>query len=296
MPYDNKKESEYGFIYGVSGPLVTAENMSGAAMYELVRVGHSELVGEIIRLNGDYATIQVYEDTSAITIGDPVLRTGKPLSVELGPGIIGSFVDGIQRPIKDFKNMTASKYMNGQALGRDIKWEFVPSKDVQVNSHVVGGDIFGFVHETVLIKHRILLPPNACGTVSYIASAGSYTISETILELEFGESKKAYSMLQVWPIREPRPVNESLAANCPLISGHRVLDALFPCAQGGKVAIPAAFGWVKCYALIFVTPCAQYYTLLRQICQPQKQICLYTRKSKIEKNRCFALILSILNY
>uniref|UniRef100_A0A914QXE2 H(+)-transporting two-sector ATPase n=1 Tax=Panagrolaimus davidi TaxID=227884 RepID=A0A914QXE2_9BILA len=194
---DHVREKEYGFVYGVSGPVVTAEKMSGAAMYELVRVGHSELVGEIIRLEGDYATIQVYEDTSAVTIGDPVLRTGKPLSVELGPGIMGSIFDGIQRPLKDISDMDSiytPKGINVQALGREIKWEFVPSKDVQVGSHVTGGDIFGQVHESVLVKHRILLPPTACGTVTYIAPAGLYTITEKILELEFSGEKKAYSI------------------------------------------------------------------------------------------------------
>jgi V-type H+-transporting ATPase subunit A len=246
---DHVKESQYGFVYGVSGPVVTAEKMSGAAMYELVRVGHSELVGEIIRLEGDYATIQVYEDTSAVTIGDPVLRTGKPLSVELGPGIMGSIFDGIQRPLKDISDMTDSIYIpkgiNVQALGREVKWEFVPSKDISVNSHVTGGDIFGQVHESVLVKHRILLPPSACGTVTYIAPAGSYTITEKILELEFSGEKKSYSMLQVWPVRQPRPVNEKLAANYPLLCGQRVLDALFPCVQGGTTAIPGAFGCGK---------------------------------------------------
>jgi V-type H+-transporting ATPase subunit A len=246
---DHTKEAEYGFVYGVSGPVVTAEKMSGAAMYELVRVGHAELVGEIIRLEGDYATIQVYEDTSAVTIGDPVLRTGKPLSVELGPGIMGAIFDGIQRPLKDISDMTDSIYIpkgiNVKALDREAKWEFLPSKDVSVNSHLTGGDIFGQVHESVLVKHRILLPPTACGTVTYIAPAGSYTITEKILELEFSGEKTSYNMLQIWPVRTPRPVSEKLSANYPLLCGQRVLDALFPCVQGGTTAIPGAFGCGK---------------------------------------------------
>uniref|UniRef100_A0AC34QHI7 H(+)-transporting two-sector ATPase n=2 Tax=Panagrolaimus sp. JU765 TaxID=591449 RepID=A0AC34QHI7_9BILA len=246
---DHVKESQYGFVYGVSGPVVTAEKMSGAAMYELVRVGHSELVGEIIRLEGDFATIQVYEETSAVTIGDPVLRTGKPLSVELGPGIMGSIFDGIQRPLKDISDLTNSIYIpkgiNVQALGRDIRWDFQPSRDVAVGSHLTGGDIFGIVHESVLIKHRIMLPPNACGTVTYVAPAGSYTITDKILELEFSGQKTGYTMLQIWPVRSPRPVSEKLAANYPLLCGQRVLDALFPCVQGGTTAIPGAFGCGK---------------------------------------------------
>jgi V-type H+-transporting ATPase subunit A len=243
------KESQYGFVYGVSGPVVTAERMAGAAMYELVRVGHSELVGEIIRLEGDYATIQVYEETSAVTIGDPVLRTGKPLSVELGPGIMGSIFDGIQRPLKDISEMTDSIYIpkgiNVKALSRDIKWEFEPSKQMHVGAHVTGGDIVGLVHESVLVKHRIMIPPNACGTVTYVAPAGAYTIEEVLVEVEFSGEKTKFSMLQVWPVRQPRPVSEKLAANYPLLCGQRVLDALFPCVQGGTTAIPGAFGCGK---------------------------------------------------
>jgi len=243
------KESQYGFVYGVSGPVVTAERMAGAAMYELVRVGHSELVGEIIRLEGDYATIQVYEETSAVTIGDPVLRTGKPLSVELGPGIMGSIFDGIQRPLKDISEMTDSIYIpkgiNVKALSRDIKWEFEPAKQMHVGAHVTGGDIIGLVHESVLVKHRIMIPPNACGTVTRVASAGAYTIEEVLVEVEFSGEKSGFSMLQVWPVRQPRPVSEKLAANYPLLCGQRVLDALFPCVQGGTTAIPGAFGCGK---------------------------------------------------
>ncbi|KAI6214561.1 hypothetical protein M3Y94_00283100 [Aphelenchoides besseyi] len=246
---DDVKESQYGFVYGVSGPVVTAEKMAGAAMYELVRVGHSELVGEIIRLEGDYATIQVYEETSAVTIGDPVLRTGKPLSVELGPGIMGSIFDGIQRPLKDISDMTDSIYIpkgiNVNALSRDATWEYEPIKDIKVGSHVAGGDVIGTVKESVLIKHRILVPPNACGTVTYVAPKGEYTINDVVLEVEFSGDKFKFGMLQVWPVRSPRPVSEKLAANYPLLCGQRVLDALFPCVQGGTTAIPGAFGCGK---------------------------------------------------
>ncbi|TMS37092.1 hypothetical protein L596_004100 [Steinernema carpocapsae] len=246
---DEAKESQYGFVYGVSGPVVTAEKMSGAAMYELVRVGHSELVGEIIRLEGEYATIQVYEETSAVTIGDPVLRTGKPLSVELGPGIMGSIFDGIQRPLKDISDMTESIYIpkgiNVNALSRTASWSFQPSKDMRVGAHVTGGDIIGIVDENVLIRHRIMLPPNACGTVTFAAPAGDYTVDDVLLEIEFSGAKSQFTMLQVWPVRQPRPVSEKLAANHPLLCGQRVLDALFPCVQGGTTAIPGAFGCGK---------------------------------------------------
>ncbi|CAO4380816.1 unnamed protein product [Caenorhabditis nigoni] len=242
-------ESSYGFVYGVSGPVVTAEKMAGSAMYELVRVGHQELVGEIIRLEGDYATIQVYEETSGVTIGDPVLRTGKPLSVELGPGIMGSIFDGIQRPLKDIADITQSIYIpkgvSTNALSREARWDFVVSKDLRVGGHVTGGDIVGTVDENLLIKHKILLPPSACGTVTFVAPSGQYTVEDTLLELEFAGRKQKFSMLQVWPVRNPRPVTEKLAANNPLLCGQRVLDALFPCVQGGTTAIPGAFGCGK---------------------------------------------------
>lgn len=242
-------ESSYGFVYGVSGPVVTAEKMAGSAMYELVRVGHQELVGEIIRLEGDYATIQVYEETSGVTIGDPVLRTGKPLSVELGPGIMGSIFDGIQRPLKDIADITQSIYIpkgvSTNALSREARWDFVVSKDLRVGGHVTGGDIIGTVDENLLIKHKILLPPSACGTITFVAPSGQYTVEDTLLELEFAGRKQKFSMLQIWPVRSPRPVTEKLAANNPLLCGQRVLDALFPCVQGGTTAIPGAFGCGK---------------------------------------------------
>ncbi|AWP00115.1 V-type proton ATPase catalytic subunit A [Scophthalmus maximus] len=246
---DEERESEFGFVHGVSGPVVTATAMAGAAMYELVRVGHSELVGEIIRLEGDMATIQVYEETSGVSVGDPVLRTGKPLSVELGPGIMGSIFDGIQRPLKDINDITQSIYIprgvNIGALNRDIKWEFSPGQSLRVGSHVTGGDMYGMVFENSLIKHKLMLPPRNRGTVTYLAPPGNYDISDVVLELEFESVKEKFTMMQVWPVRQVRPVTEKLPANHPLLTGQRVLDALFPCVQGGTTAIPGAFGCGK---------------------------------------------------
>uniref|UniRef100_A0A3B3SR00 H(+)-transporting two-sector ATPase n=1 Tax=Paramormyrops kingsleyae TaxID=1676925 RepID=A0A3B3SR00_9TELE len=246
---DEEREGQFGYVHGVSGPVVTASSMAGAAMYELVRVGHSELVGEIIRLEGDMATIQVYEETSGVSVGDPVLRTGKPLSVELGPGIMGSIFDGIQRPLKDINDLTKSIYIprgvNIGALNRDIKWEFSPSKNLRVGSHITGGDIYGSVFENSLIKHKIMLPPRNRGTVTYLAPPGNYDVSDVVLELEFEGVKEKFSMVQVWPVRQVRPVTEKLPANHPLLTGQRVLDALFPCVQGGTTAIPGAFGCGK---------------------------------------------------
>ncbi|XP_033641144.1 V-type proton ATPase catalytic subunit A [Asterias rubens] len=246
---DAEKESEYGYVHAVSGPVVTAEKMSGAAMYELVRVGHSELVGEIIRLEGEFATIQVYEETSGVTVGDPVLRTGKPLSVELGPGILGSIFDGIQRPLRDINVLTDSIYIprgiNISALNRSLKWEYQSYQGIRVGSHITGGDFYGIVHENSLIEHRLMLPSKCRGTVKWMAPPGNYDITDVILETEFDGELTKHSMLQVWPVRQMRPVSEKLPANHPLLTGQRVLDALFPCVQGGTTAIPGAFGCGK---------------------------------------------------
>lgn len=245
----SEEKLEDGSVYGVSGPVVTAQHMSGAAMYELVRVGHDQLVGEIIRLEGGFATIQVYEETSGVSYGDPVRRTGKPLSVELGPGIMNSIYDGIQRPLEVIGKMTKSIYIphgvNVPALSRDLLWEFTPNASVTMGSHITGGDVFGTVKENTLINQKIMLNPNAKGTVTWIAPEGKYTVIDKVLEIEFEGKKSDHTMMQVWPVRTPRPVSEKLAANNPLLTGQRVLDSLFPCVQGGTTAIPGAFGCGK---------------------------------------------------
>ncbi|QEU59029.1 Vma1 [Kluyveromyces lactis] len=246
---EDHEESEYGAIYSVSGPVVIAENMIGCAMYELVKVGHDNLVGEVIRIDGEKATIQVYEETTGVTVGDPVLRTGKPLSVELGPGLMETIYDGIQRPLKAIKDISQSIYIprgiDAPALSRTIKWQFTPGK-FKVGDHISGGDIFGSIFENSLLDdHKILLPPRARGTVTWIASAGEYTVDEKILELEFDGVKYDYSMYHTWPVRVPRPVTEKLSADYPLLTGQRVLDSLFPCVQGGTTCIPGAFGCGK---------------------------------------------------
>uniref|UniRef100_A0A8C7JLL6 H(+)-transporting two-sector ATPase n=1 Tax=Oncorhynchus kisutch TaxID=8019 RepID=A0A8C7JLL6_ONCKI len=240
---DEERESEFGYVHGVSGPVVTATAMAGAAMYELVRVGHSELVGEIIRLEGDMATIQVYEETCILS------TYPLPLSVELGPGIMGSIFDGIQRPLKDINDLTQSIYIprgvNIGALNRDLKWEFTPGQSLRTGSHITGGDIYGTVFENSLIKHKLMLPPRSRGTVTYVAPPGNYDVNDVVLELEFEGLKEKFTMIQVWPVRQIRPVTEKLPANHPLLTGQRVLDALFPCVQGGTTAIPGAFGCGK---------------------------------------------------
>lgn len=246
---EDHDESEYGYIYSVSGPVVVAERMIGCAMYELVRVGHDNLVGEVIRIDGDKATIQVYEETAGVTVGDPVLRTGQPLSVELGPGLMETIYDGIQRPLKAIKEQSESIYIprgvNAPALDRTIKWKFTPGT-FKVGDHITGGDVFGTVFENSLIEnHKILLPPRARGKVTWIAPAGEYTVDEKVLEVEFDGKKSDFPMYHTWPVRVPRPVAEKKSADYPLLTGQRVLDALFPCVQGGTTCIPGAFGCGK---------------------------------------------------
>ncbi|TXT13693.1 hypothetical protein VHUM_01060 [Vanrija humicola] len=246
---DEHRESMFGSVFSVSGPVVIGENMRGCAMYELVRVGHDELVGEVIRIEGDRATIQVYEETSGVTVGDPVLRTGKPLSVELGPGLMTNIYDGIQRPLKAIQEKSQSIYIprgiNTQALDREIKWDFNPAS-FKVGDHLSGGDIFGSVYENSLVdNHKILLPPRSMGTITHIAEKGAYTIEDVVLETEFEGKKTQHTLMQLWPVRAPRPVAEKETATYPLFTGQRVLDALFPSVQGGTTAIPGAFGCGK---------------------------------------------------
>ncbi|GAA5996176.1 H(+)-transporting V1 sector ATPase subunit A [Rhodotorula paludigena] len=246
---DEDRESKFGSVFSVSGPVVIAEKMAGAAMYELVRVGHDELVGEIIRIDGDKATIQVYEETSGMTIGDPVLRTGKPLSVELGPGLMSNIYDGIQRPLKAIAEKSESIYIprgiNTDALDRTIKWDFDPTS-YKVGDHISGGDIFGKVYENSLVsEHKIMLNPRGMGTVTHIAEKGAYNVDDVVLETEFEGKKTQHTLMQLWPVRAPRPTGDKLQADHPLLTGQRVLDSLFPCVQGGTTAIPGAFGCGK---------------------------------------------------
>ncbi|KAJ2037590.1 H(+)-transporting V1 sector ATPase subunit A [Coemansia sp. S3946] len=246
---EDADESEFGYVYSVSGPVVIAEKMTGSAMHELVRVGHEALVGEVIRIEGDKATLQVYEETAGLTVGDPVLKSGKPLSVELGPGLSSNIFDGIQRPLKAIQEVSQSIYIprgiDTPALDKKLEWQFEPV-GVRVGDHIAGGDVFGTVYENSLLRnHSIMVPPNARGTVTFIAPSGKYTVADVVLETEFEGVKAKHTMMQVWPVRLPRPVTQKLAADHPLLTGQRVLDALFPCVQGGTTAIPGAFGCGK---------------------------------------------------
>eukprot|EP00744_Colponema_vietnamica_P000434 GILI01000783.1.p1 GENE.GILI01000783.1~~GILI01000783.1.p1 ORF type:complete len:611 (-),score=185.33 GILI01000783.1:304-2136(-) len=245
-----EKETQYGIVFKVAGPLVIAEKMSGSKMYELVRVGWDKLVGEIIKLEGDTASIQVYEDTSGLTVGDPVLKTGNPLSVELGPGILTTIFDGIQRPLARIAQMSGSAFIprgaDVPALDYSKQWDWQPNRNLRVGDLVTGGDVIGKVFENNLFdEHKILLPPSAKGRVTAIAAPGMYTVKDTVLEVEFNGRITPYSMSHYWPVRQPRPVLEKLPGNIPLLTGQRVLDALFPSVLGGTCAIPGAFGCGK---------------------------------------------------
>eukprot|EP00898_Chlorokybus_atmophyticus_P005867 jgi/Chlat1/6281/Chrsp44S05865 len=245
---DFAKESDYGYVKKVSGPVVVAEKMGGAAMYELVRVGHDKLIGEIIRLEGDNATIQVYEETSGLTVGDPVLRTRLPLSVELGPGLLGNIFDGIQRPLKAIAASSGDVYIPRgvavPALDKKASWEFAPGK-FKIGDAITGGDIVATVHENTLLNSQVMVPPGAMGRLTWLAPAGEYTLSDEVMEIEFQGQKKKFTMLQQWPVREPRPVAKKMLSQTALLTGQRVLDALFPSVLGGTCAIPGAFGCGK---------------------------------------------------
>ncbi|KAI5157967.1 V-type H+-transporting ATPase subunit A [Nematocida parisii] len=241
-------ENMTGSVYMVSGPVVIAENMLGCAMYELAKVGHQGLMGEVIKIEGDKITIQVYEETSGLGVGDPVVRLGHPLCVELGPGLLDNIFDGIQRPLRQIYNDTKSLYIpNGislPALDRTKKWEFTPT--VSIGDKLEAGDIFGMVEENTLLTLRLMVSPKSKGgVVTKIAEKGLYTVEEILLELENSGIVSTEKMYQIWPVRSPRPIKQKLTPVQQLFTGQRLLDAMFPCVQGGTAAIPGAFGCGK---------------------------------------------------
>ncbi|AEF96178.1 ATP synthase subunit A [Methanotorris igneus] len=233
-----------GKIIKIAGPVVVAEGMKGAQMYEVVKVGEEKLTGEIIQLQGDKAVIQVYEETTGIKPGEPVEGTGAPLSVELGPGMLKAMYDGIQRPLTAIEDKTGSIFIprgvDVPALPRDIKWEFTPT--VKVGDYVEEGDIIGTVPETPSIVHKIMVPIGIKGKIKEIKE-GKFTVEETvaIVETEDGEEKEL-TLMQKWPVRKPRPYKEKLPPVIPLITGQRVEDTFFGLAKGGTAAIPGPFG------------------------------------------------------
>lgn len=232
-----------GTIRKVAGPLVIAEGMRDANMFDVVRVSDRRLIGEIIEIHGDKASIQVYEETSGLGPGEPVESTGVPLSVELGPGLMGAIYDGIQRPLDEIMRISGNNLQRGvevASLNRNIKWQFTPSE--KVGSYVKSGDILGTVQETEIVVHKIMVPPNINGKIKKI-SAGEFTVDETIAEIEAENgSVTNVSLMQKWPVRIGRPYKQKLAPEMPLVTGQRVIDTLFPIAKGGVASVPGPFG------------------------------------------------------
>ena len=232
-----------GRIVKVSGPLIVAEGMSDVQVNDVVRVSDKKLIGEVIELRGDKASIEVYEETAGLGPGEPVESTGSPLSVELAPGLIESIFDGIQRPLEEIYKIAGDRITRGidvPKLDREKKWEFVPV--ARVGDEVIGGDVIGTVQETPAVLHKIMVPPGKSGTVEWVYS-GEATIVEPVYKLkETDGTVKEYPMLQTWPVRKARPYKDKLAPNEPMVTGQRVIDTLFPIAKGGVAAIPGPFG------------------------------------------------------
>lgn len=232
-----------GKIIKIAGPVITASGMRGTQMYEMVKVGEDKLIGEIIELEGDTATIQVYEETAGMKPGEMVESTGGPLSVELGPGIIGSIFDGIQRPLETIKLLTGDYIERGvdvPAIPKDKKWKFTPT--AKAGDEVKGGDIIGEVQETSAVMQKIMIPPNASGTLKNIVAEGEYTVEEDIAEVETPAGLIKVQMMQRWPVRVGRPYKNKLDPDIPLVTGQRAQDTFFPVAKGGTAAIPGPFG------------------------------------------------------
>lgn len=235
-----------GKIERIAGPVVVGKNMLGSLMYELVKIGDVGLIGEIIRLEGDKATIQVYEETTGIKPGEKIERTGKPLSVELGPGIVGQTYDGIQRPLPVIKELSGDFIERGitvTALDRKKKWRFTPTQKKGVR--VQAGDVLGTVQETVLVNHKILVPPEVFGTIKNIVAEGDYTIEDEICTIEGSSGEATATLMHTWAVRTSRPFKAKVPADTPLITGQRIIDFFFPVAKGGTAAIPGGFGTGK---------------------------------------------------
>lgn len=232
-----------GRVVKISGPLVIAEGMKEADMFDVVRVGDQQLIGEIIEMRGDRASIQVYEETAGLAPGAPVVTTGAQLSVELGPGLIETIYDGIQRPLEEIRKIAGPNITRGisvPSLSRTKKWEFVPV--AKAGDKVQSGDILGTVQETIVVQQKIMVPYGVSGTITDIKS-GSFTVEETVcvVKKDNGESVNL-TMLQKWPVRKGRPYKEKLVPERPLVTGQRVIDTLFPISKGGVAAVPGPFG------------------------------------------------------
>ncbi len=231
-----------GVIKKIVGPVVIGEKMRGAKMYDVVKVGDEKLLGEIIKLNKDEATIQVYEETSGIKPGEPIENTGMPLSVELGPGLLTSIYDGIQRPLQSIRSSVGDFIERGvvaDGIPHDKKWVFKPT--AKIGSMVKPGDVLGTVQETSVITHKIMVPPGVSGKLVELKT-GSFTVTDVIGKIQDGKKKVDVKLMQKWEVRKPRPFSEKLSPKIPLITGQRILDTFFPIAKGGTAAIPGPFG------------------------------------------------------
>ncbi len=231
-----------GVIKKVAGPLVIAEGMRDANMFDVVRVSNQRLIGEIIEMHGDEASIQVYEETSGLGPGEPVESMEVPMSVELGPGLITSIYDGIQRPLDDIMKVSGNNLKRGvevPSLKRDLKWEFVPT--VNAGDEVDAGDVIGTVQETVLVEQKIMVPYGVKGTIKEI-KAGEFTVEETVAVVETEKGDRELTLMQKWPVRRGRPYKKKLPPEMPLVTGQRVIDTFFPIAKGGVAAVPGPFG------------------------------------------------------
>lgn len=231
-----------GVIKKVAGPLVIAEGMRDANMFDVVRVSEQRLIGEIIEMHGDKASIQVYEETSGLGPGEPVESMDVPMSVELGPGLIASIYDGIQRPLDDIMKISGNNLKRGvevPSLKRNLKWEFVPT--VKVGDEVETGDVIGTVQETVLVQQKIMVPYGIKGTIKEIKE-GTFTVEDIVAVVETEKGEKELTMMQKWPVRRGRPYKKKLPPEMPLVTGQRVIDTFFPIAKGGVAAVPGPFG------------------------------------------------------
>ena len=238
------QEKTRGKLLSIAGSLVTANNMSGAGVRDVCHVGKSGLIGEIVEINGDVASVQVYEETAGLSYGDPLVGLGQPLSVELGPGLITRMFDGIQRPLDDYLIAAGSDFLkkgiNIPALNRDRLWPFTP--EIKAGQLVKPGDILGTVPETAGIVHKIMTPHGLSGRVVRIEN-GEFKVGDVICEIEDGERDvHRLNMIQKWPVREPRPITEKINPNQPLVTGQRVIDTFFPVMKGGTAAVPGPFG------------------------------------------------------
>ena len=232
-----------GSIVKVSGPLIVAEGMADVKVYDVVRVSQKRLIGEIIELRDDRASIQVYEETSGLGPGEPVETTGNPLSVELAPGLIESIFDGIQRPLEVVRETVGDRITRGvevDALNRQKKWHFEPR--AKVGDQVTGGMILGVVQETPVVEHRVMVPPKVEGVVTWITPPAELTITEPIVRIRTAQGEESYPMLQRWPVRVGRPYVKKLSPTEPLVTGQRVIDTFFPVAKGGAACVPGPFG------------------------------------------------------